>query len=70
MKRTHAILTVNPYIHAGTIQEFSFLTQDRLDVHVPAPRFPALIRIKLEMCLLEAKKLAEKAKKREDQLLT
>jgi hypothetical protein len=56
VKHTHPFSTVNPFIHARTIKDFSFLTQDRLDVHVPAHRFPALIRIKLEMCLVEAKK--------------
>jgi hypothetical protein len=54
--------TVNPNIHAGTIEEFSFLTTDRLDIHVPASSFPALIKIKLELCLEEAKKRTNEAR--------
>jgi len=56
---THFETTVNRSIHAETIEEFSFLTQERLDVHVPATKFPALIRIKLENCLAAAKQVIE-----------
>ena len=58
-KLTHFETTVNRSIHAQSIEEFSFLTQDRLDVHVPATKFPALIRIKLEKCLAAAKQIVQ-----------
>ena len=47
--------SVNPFIFARTVRDFSFLSQDRLDVHVPPTKFPAVIRIRLEQCLEEAK---------------
>ena len=47
--------SVNPFLFARTVRDFSFLSQARLDVHVPATKFPAVIRIRLEQCLEDAK---------------
>jgi hypothetical protein len=54
--------SVNPFLFARTVRDFSFLSQARLDVHVPATKFPAVIRIRLEQCLEDAK-LATEIKK-------
>jgi hypothetical protein len=47
--------SINPFLFVRTVKDFSFLSQARLDVHVPPSKFPAIIRIKLEQCMDEAK---------------
>lgn len=58
-------LTVNASLHAETIEDFSLLTEQRLNIHVPATTFPAVIKIKLERCLEVAKRYVEKLEKQQ-----